>query len=237
MTTTAPTGRAGDRRTTVLLPDVAALGPVTARRMRRAVAVYAVFWVLGSLPGWLGATPAPTSFGLGLVLPGGGFLYGGSPVLAAVALLVFLLALVVWWFAGPVVLPPVVWVVGAGLSALAVDPTKVVPTMRTAVPAAVVVLLVAAVVVHRGRHAAQRRTRDRLNAELARTDFLITGPPALASDLPVVESSADDLAHLRYALDMALQPVDEFRGFTILDQYREAALRYQLTALCNGVAM
>ncbi|GLZ55341.1 hypothetical protein [Actinomycetospora sp. NBRC 106378] len=225
------------RRVRVPLPDVAAFGPVTARRMRRAVAVYAAVWLLGSLPGWLGAGAGPTAFGLGLVIPGGGFAFAGSVTFTVLTLAVFLLALVVWWFAGPVVLPPLVWVVSAGLAVLAVDPTDVVGGARVGVPAIAAGLLLLAYVVHRVRHVAHRRTRTRVNAELADVDFVISGPPRLASDLPVAESTPDDLAHLRYALDMALQPIDRFDGFTILDQYREAAIRYQLTALCNGVAM
>ena len=78
---------------------------------------------------------------------------------------------------------------------------------------------------HRCVDAAQRRTRASITAGLGGVDFVITGPPQLASDLPVAESSPDDLARLRYALDMALQPVERFDGFTTLDQYREAAAR------------
>lgn len=239
-TETRPEPAAGDRfgeRVRVPLPDVPAFGPVTARRMRRAVAVYAVVWLLGSLPGWLGAGPGLTAFGLGLVVPGGGFVLAGSVTFTVLTLAVFLLSLVVWWFAGPVVLPPLVWLAGAGLAVLAVDPGDLVGGATVVVPAVAVALLVLAYVVHRVRHVGQRRTRTAINRELAGVDFLVSGPPRVASDLPVAESMPDDLAHLRYALDMALQPVERFDGFTILDQYREAAIRYQLTALCNGVAM
>src|SRR5438094_769863 len=97
------------------------VGPVTARRMRRAALVYAIVWVLGILPAALGAAPGLSAFGLGLVLPGGGFLFAGSEVLAVLALLAFVVSLFVWWAAGPVVLPPIVWAVGAGLAGLTVD--------------------------------------------------------------------------------------------------------------------
>ncbi|GAA4853002.1 hypothetical protein GCM10023201_52850 [Actinomycetospora corticicola] len=227
---------ATDRTATVLLPAVAVLPPVTARRMRRALLVYGVVWLVGSLPGWLGAGPVLTVLGLGLVVPGGGFLAAGAPVPAVVSAAVFLLSLLVWWYAGPVVLPPAVWLLTAGLAPLALD-DGVLPGVRVAVPASVAVALVVAHLVHRVRHAAQRRRGQEINRELADVRFTISGPPALASDVPVVESSAEDLAHLRYSLDIALQPVDGFEGLVVLEQYREGALRYQLTALGDGIAM
>ena len=55
--------------------------------------------------------------------------------------------------------------------------------------------------------------------------------PALA------ESSADDLEIQRHLLDLALQPLDRFDGFTRIDQWLEASLRYQLNAICFALAM
>jgi hypothetical protein len=228
----------GVRHTTVLLPEPrGVVPPATARRMRRALLGYAAAWLLGLLPALLGAGPSLVALGLGVVLPGGGLFATGHPLWALAAAVVFVLSLVVWWFAAPVVLPPLVWLAAAVVAACMAG-TQPVPGWRVAVVAALApVLLVAAHLVHRVRHAAQVRTGRALNARLARVQFAVTGPPALATDLPVVESSPEDLARLRYALDLALQPLEEFDGFTHLDQYREAALRYQLNALSYGVAM
>jgi hypothetical protein len=222
--------------TTLRLPDIAVFAPVTARRMRRALGVYGVVWLVGSLPGWLGAGPVATAVGLGLVLPGGGLLATGSPVLAAVAVAVFLFSLLLWWYAGPVVLPPLVWLLTAGLAPLTLDGGTE-AWAPVVVPGAVVVALALAYGVHRVRHAGQRRRGRAIDAELAEVRFTVGGPPDLASPLPVVESSPEDLAHLRYSLDVALQPVDGFEGLVVLEQYREGALRYQLTALADGIAM
>lgn len=93
------------------------------------------------------------------------------------------------------------------------------------------------VVSHVLRHRAQARRGERLNAELAQVRFTVSPPPDLDAGLPVVESSAEDLARLRFGLDLALQPLETFEGFTHLDQYREAALRYQLNALSYGLSM
>lgn len=53
----------------------------------------------------------------------------------------------------------------------------------------------------------------------------------------VTESSADDLASLRYLLDLALQPIDDFTGFTRLEQIGGSALRYQLSYAGYALSM
>jgi hypothetical protein len=212
------------------------IAPVVARRMRRALAVYAVVWLLGVLPAALGAGPALTAAGLGLVLPGGGFLLGGAVVASAAALLVFVLSLVVWWFAGMTVLPPLVWLAAAALAGL-VTGEATWPAARVAVPVVGPALLVLAYLVHAMRHRGQLRTRERINRRLADVEFAVAGPPALATGYPVTESTEADLGHLRYALDLALQPMNRFDGFVCIDQYREAALRYQIYALNYGLGM
>lgn len=53
----------------------------------------------------------------------------------------------------------------------------------------------------------------------------------------VVESSPEDLAALRYLLDIALQPVDDFTGLTRLEQIGGSALRYQLSYAGYSLSM
>lgn len=53
----------------------------------------------------------------------------------------------------------------------------------------------------------------------------------------VTESTQEDLAIQRYLLDLALQPLDAFDGFTILEQYGGSALRYQLNYLSYALSM
>jgi hypothetical protein len=204
--------------------------------MRRALLVYAVFWVLGTLPGLLGAGPKLTAFGSGLVLPGGGFVATGSPWLAVASLAVFVVSLTVWWAIGIIVLPPLVWI-GAAALAYATAGDIESPAARFVVPVAVPVVLAVAYLVHRARHAQQVRTGAKLDEQLAQLEFEVSGPPPLDAPLPVAESSEADLAHLRYALDLALQPIDSFEGFTIIDEYREAAVRYQINTLGYALSM
>ncbi|WP_051342289.1 hypothetical protein [Pseudonocardia spinosispora] len=234
----ASTTEASRTEVQALLPEPSGpIPPVTARRMRRALAVYAAVWVLGVLPALLDAGAPLTAVGLGLTLPGGGFVYSGSVIASVAAPVVFLLAVVAWWFAGMTVLPPLVWLGAAALSALTSVDGQVSDGARFVVPSLVPALLLISYLVHRVRYAGHLRTREKINARLADVRFTVSGPPPVNTPLPVAESSPADLAHLRYALDLALQPLDSFTGFTVLDQYREAALRYQIYALSYGLAM
>lgn len=59
---------------------------------------------------------------------------------------------------------------------------------------------------------------------------------AAAPGHQVLESSPEDLATLRYLLDLALQPIAAFDGFTHLEQIGGTALRYQLTYSCYALS-
>nr|WP_260152363.1 hypothetical protein [Hoyosella altamirensis] len=158
-------------------------------------------------------------------MPGGDLSYAGHPVLAVVGVIVLVLAVAIWWAAGPIVLPLLVWIGLALLPAFIGGGETVSPTIILAIP---VVILTVAVAIHEVRFRSQEARGREINTRLARQKFVITGPPGIPE---VTESSEEDLAALRYALDLALQPIDEFTGFTKIDQFRESAIRYQLNSL------
>ncbi len=230
-TTAAPT----DQRRRVLLPtDIPAIPPVTARLLRRAVAGYLVLWWLGLLLVLLDADEPWKAAGLGLAVPGGGLLYTGRPVLAAIAVLLLIVGVAVWWAAGPVVLPPLIWVATAGAAAaLTTSPGHGAVAILAVGP----IFIVASLLVHLLRHRSLVKRGVQLNDRLKDVEFVITGHPGSHPRTDVVEHSGEDLAHLRYALDIALQPLDSFEGLTKIDQFREAALRYQLNALSYSLSM
>lgn len=231
MTTTAT-----ETHVRVAIPEPAgAIPPVTRRRIRRALAVYAVFWTAGALPL---LSDAPTSWraaGLGLALPGGAFAYGGHPVLAATALLATAFSVMLWWTLGPAILPPLVWLASAVSGALIAEGRSTAGAIAalTAIPASAAGIYV----LHRVRHARHVATGRALNEQLATAQFTVTGDPGEDVREPVVEHTEADLKRLRYALDLALQPLDEFRGFDRLDQFREGALRYQVNMLGWSLSM
>src|SRR5712691_6722453 len=93
-------------------------GPVTASRHRRNALVYGIACVLGILPTLLGMPAGWQAFGLGLFLPGAGFLAvgGWALLLFPLTLLVFWLSVVAWFWAGMVVAPLTVWIGSAALA-------------------------------------------------------------------------------------------------------------------------
>ena len=225
-----------DRRVQLLLPTPGgAFAPVTKRRLRRTVATYGMLWAAGAVLGAIDVSSRWTAAGLGLAFPGGGFLYGGHPALALVSVVALVIAVFTWWATGPIVLPPAVWVASVVLGAITADSgrswAQVVVLMLG--PGLIGVLLAA----HLVRHARQVRVGAALNATLREVEFVVTGPPGLDVRIPVTEHTEEDLARLRYALDLALQPLADFAGFTRIDQFREAATRYQLNALAYSLAM
>jgi MFS family permease len=52
----------------------------------------------------------------------------------------------------------------------------------------------------------------------------------------VAELTPDDLELERYLLDLALQPLERFDGFSHIEQYLLSALRYQLNYACYALA-
>ncbi|MDQ2648841.1 MAG: hypothetical protein M3Z03_04750, partial [Actinomycetota bacterium] len=73
-----------------------------------------------------------------------------------------------------------------------------------------------------------RRARGRA---AARNEYLAAAEPVRrpgAADRSPREASAEDLAFARFALDLALQPVDGFEGYDIVDQFQTASVRYQI---------
>ena len=208
-------------------------GPVTRARLRRTFGGITCAWLLGALPLLLDASPGLKAFGIGLFLPGGGFVYTSDPLFAALSLALFLLSVFGMWLLGPVLIPPAVWI-GAAALASARTGSGTWDAAEVVVPVAVGVVLLtwfaAQQIVFR-----RRRQRGRqLNEHLSKVSFPISSAPASP---PVTESTPDDLASLRYALDLGLQPLEDWDGFKTYDQFRESALRYQLQFLQYAVAM
>jgi hypothetical protein len=221
---------------TLRIPEPTGLmGSTSARRARRGLLVLGLGWLLALAAVLADVGAGPEAALLALTFPGAGLLAGGHPVLAVVAALVVVLALVAWWFLGATVLPPLVALGLAAWSAGVAEPGH--PTSTTVALLLAPTAVVVSVAAHAVRHRAQARRGAVLNAELATVRFDVSPPPDLDAGLPVAESTAEDLARLRFGLDLALQPLESFEGFTHLDQYREAALRYQLNALSYGLSM
>jgi hypothetical protein len=200
-------------------------GPVTVKHQRRAAAIYAVVWILGFLPA-LGQNAALQTFGLGLWLPGGGFLAQGQVIAFLAAFALFGLAVLAWFWAGMVLGPVAVWI-GAAVAAALIAGQPLTPASYTAVYAAMTALVLTYIVGDAIRETALARKRERRNAflpaSLAQVRERAADPPRGPREL-----TPEQLAALRYVYDRALQPIEKFGGFDIVEQFQPAALRYQL---------
>ncbi|HJP37169.1 MAG TPA: hypothetical protein QF901_14415 [Gammaproteobacteria bacterium] len=204
-------------------------GPVTIARQRRTASIYFAVCVIGLLPLLLGMSAGWQAAGLGLWLPGGGFVAvgGWAMLLFPATVFVFLMALLAWFWAGVVLAPPLVWVgaaVGAGVMASAPGW----PAAHLIVASCMAGLGLVFRLTNANRRAANARKRDTRNAflpiSLAEVAEQVRGVP----DAAARELTAEQLGSLRYLLDRALQPIEEFNGFDIVEQFQPAALRYQL---------
>src|SRR5258708_12501776 len=94
----------------------ATVGPVTSARHRRIAMIYAAMCLLGLLPTIFGMSPALQAAGLGMWIPGGGFLAVGGWAILLFPLTLALFALAVFpWFRAGIVIAPVIICLAAPL--------------------------------------------------------------------------------------------------------------------------
>lgn len=193
-------------------------GPVTAARQRRTWLFYGAAVALGLSPTLLGAAPGWQAAGLGLLVPGGGFLAvgGWAAFLLPLTLLVFISSLVAWFWAGVVLAPLVVWLGAAWIAGAMIGETA----WAGAAPMA---LLSAAAIGLAFRAHNQKQRRAGLARFAERAKFVpqslaeVRAEAAVTPDAKAREMGTEELAALRYLLDRALQPLDEWGGFDIID--------------------
>jgi hypothetical protein len=216
-------------------------GPVASRRLRRTLAGYLALATIGLLPTVLGLSAPWQALGLGLLLPGGGFLaFGWWAALGGLGLglLAFAVAALLWFATGNVLAPIVTWV-GAALIAAALATGHAPPQPRFGALVAVLVLVgaIASLVIVR-RVLAVRRSH-RVHAD--RTQYLPGDLAALDRRLVSAKNGPrelDDLqlGHVRWLLGLGLQPVDQFDGFDVIEQFQPSALRYQINHVQYALA-
>jgi hypothetical protein len=206
-------------------PISQALGPITRAKQWRLLRYYTLLAAIGVGLILMVPMAAVQTFGLGLLLPGLGFLPtifaqgdAGAMLMLLAVIATFGAALVIWFATGNVILPCLTWL---GLAVLAM---RVAPSTQAASFLWVPMAVLAAMTCHRYFQAwVWPVKRKALNQAL--TTYQTTASPTVSSPDAL---SDEDLACLRLLLDRALQPVDEFNGFDVLDQFQTAALRYQL---------
>lgn len=206
--------------------------PVTRSRQLRTLALYLLVCGVGALPLILELAPGWRAAGLGLWFPGAGFLAAGgwAMLLFPVTLALFLVAVFLWFATGNVIAPTTVWLLAAGGAGPMTDGP--VATWAFYVPPVLIGLA-----WFRGALKANGKRADVLRRAAERNAYLprvLAEVRQRAEPAPVAgerELSADDLAAVRYVFDRALQPLESFEGFNIIEQFQPSALRYQLNHL------
>jgi hypothetical protein len=194
--------------------------------------LYLVVALLGLVPLLVAAPPSWQTVGIGLWLPGGGFVAAGgwATLLFPLTVALFLAAIFAWFASGMVIAPIAIWLGSAVLAGAMTGQEIWQPAPF------VVAVLTALVAVEWRRRNLARVTRDSVSAR-QRAAIL---PQALrdAADRAVPkptydsrELNQDELAGARYLLDRALQPVDEFGGFDCIDIFQTASVRYQINMM------
>jgi hypothetical protein len=211
-------------------------GPVTTSRLRRTVASYTATVAAGAAVSRIAGSRPLANAGLGLVLPGGGFLGAKRPGAFAATQLSFGLSLIAWLGSGNILAPVTTWLGSAALSARR-GQRPAGRLARVAVPAAAAAGVAGAWAGRERSHRAAVDRRDRRNAHLR---DLAAREPATARRLPEPhaepELSADELAFARFALDRALQPIGEWNGFDRIEQFQTSSVRYQVTTMGHALS-
>jgi hypothetical protein len=210
-------------------------GPLTAYRLRRLYAFLALEFLLGIAPLLLGWSSGWKAFGLGMIFPGAGFLYAGGllgVVFAAISLAVFAVIMFLWWARGPILAPPTVVIVSALLSAAWIGESGGVPVLGYVIPAAVSGLHLYLAFKRRTGFAEQQAKGAAINTLLAKAEpILVDAPIEAAGEMP-----DSQVVEFRRMLDLALQPVDSWNGFTMDDTWQDGALRYQICTMSWNLA-
>jgi hypothetical protein len=201
-------------------------GVETYRIQRRTATLWFSAGLCGTLLAALDAGHGWSAGGLGLWFPGAGFLYDGLWYLTLASLVAFGLSIFGWIIVGGFVFPVTVWLGSAALAGLLADQNTWEPS-GWVVPLIAVVSVAGAWLIGRLRTPRREEVAQELQAHLATIPY----KPPSSSFAPARELTDDDLACARYMFDRALQPLDEFTGFTTIDQFRESAWRYQLVTM------
>ena len=210
-------------------------GPLTAYRLRRFYIGLAVVFLAGITPLVLGWSEAWKAFGLGLIFPGGGFLYAGGiagVAFAVLSLAAFAYIMFIWWARGVILAPPAVLVGTAALSVAWIGNSQGVPAMAWLVPGSVVALHGWLALKRRATFVRQQARGEELNAVLASSEPILRDVPIEASP----EMPDGQVAEFRRMLDLALQPVDSWTGFDMSDTWQDGALRYQICTMSWNLA-
>jgi Linalool dehydratase/isomerase len=215
------------------LDDHYGSSPISRRLMRRAAIGYALVFALGLAPAILQAPAAYQAAGLGLLFPGGGLLAVGGWValtLFVATLLLMLVAVALFLLTANLAAVLLVWLGAAWLAGALVGPS-IEAQSPYLVCAVVLAFLAWRVTKHRKTVNLELEHRRQRNLYLPLAERQVSERASPCPEPGSRELSAEDLSHVRYALDRGLQPADSFHGFDVIEQFQTSSIRYQINNL------
>jgi hypothetical protein len=198
-------------------------GPVTRRLLARTAAVLAALQV-GAVALLLAGDATAEVVGSSMIVPGGGLLHTGRPVLFGLTAALVVLCIVLWWAMSLAWGIPAVWLL-SGLAAVALDD-------GTRWGWAIAVdFAIAALCVGAAAWSFERRFRTK-RAKVTELNDYLRAAEVPEPSRPLRQPDDTDAELLRWCHELALQPLDEFRGFEWGEQlHGGTCVRYQLNYL------
>ena len=223
----------------LLLPEQPhRLGPVSRRLVLRLVAAIAVVVLAGTLMVALSDSVTVRAAGLSMVFPGGGLLYIAAPLLFLAAMVALVLAVVLWWGISAHWAIPLVWLATIVASAALADgPRWFVDRGTTWSWAIPVAYVLAAGAIGIAVFRIERRFRRKL-AKVPELNAYLSGVAPASRPKQLEEPTEFDGQLLDWVYDMALQPIDQFKGFDWGEQiHGPTCVRYQLNMLGYALSL
>ncbi|KAL6364086.1 hypothetical protein LRP88_03519 [Fusarium phalaenopsidis] len=197
-----------------LIPPNVGTGP----HRKNVQAVTLTVWIATACLGtalfyqpWLTIGSNYRAAALGLVFPGAGYLASANPLGYILLVLTFTAippALFAWFGAGAIIFPILVWGLSI-LGAYAVTPDAVWESAGLYALGGLVALF----------------TNTIIPQQLARMDEAAARESKPEED---EELDLEALRKLQFLFDQAFQDLDDWSGFTVIDQFQTSALRYQI---------
>jgi hypothetical protein len=226
-TAACPTGAETDPRKSIFLPILPHYGPLTLGDARRVLALQLAMLAVALGTFILSDDSTLRALSVGLTFPGAGFLYQGN-------LLAFGLSLVAFLSVLPLILGGL-WVLPSGvvlLSALGASHGAgqgAGAGWTLAAWSLLPVWLIALQAWRRRTESVAKVEREDYNRWVQSVDIAEIAPWRNARIDPAEELTPEALGRARQFFDLALQPIDSYNGYDMIEQKATAALRYQYT--------
>jgi Ca2+/Na+ antiporter len=212
---------------------------MTLALQRSTMMKYLALAVMGLGTFYGASNPQVKVAGVSMVFPGAGFLAVGGlsgAIGFIVALLLELLCLFAWFGAGGLAFPLFHWIL-SGVIAVLCTGSSIVESSP-----AITVGLVATLYTYLKTSANGETSREKYKRE-HRNEWLQTVNKKWEIDSQVAEIpgsrelSLEQLRHVQHILELAMQDLNDWDGFTMIDQFQPAALRYQLYEFVNVLGL